>query len=209
MSAGIYPNEGGGEPTTGHQLVHTRVVGNCDQAGLGRVMVQIPWIEAPVAAQVAVVTAGNGRGTFFIPQVGDDVLVLIGAAPEQAAYVIGSLWTSQDVPPRRDPNAAAQVQVIRTSCGHEVELDDLNQSVTITTANKQSVKLSSAGILLRTQEKEGGASLELTAAGEVIIKGKSLLIDVDSTLDLQGGTIGLDADGVCKIKGATVRINDP
>ena len=172
-------------------------------------MVQIPGIDAPVAAQVAALTAGNGCGTFFIPQAGDDVLVLVGSPPDESAYVIGSLWTSHDVPPRRDPNAASQVQVIRTAGGHEVELDDLNQSVTITTMNKQVVKLSKDGILLRAKEGKGGASLELKADGAVVINGKSLEIKVDDSMDLDAGSIKVTAQQSCSIKGATVHINDP
>ncbi len=214
MSAPMYLNGTNSEAgLAGHQLVHTRVVANCDQAGLGRVMVQIPWIDAPVAAQVAALTAGKDRGTFFIPQVGDDVLVLVGNPPDGSTYVIGSLWTSQDTPPRRDPNAAAQVQVIRTPGNHEIELDDAKKSVTITTSGKQMVKLSNDGIVLRVKDDENAASLELKASGEIVIKGNSIRIEVKQTLDLLGGNkagnVSIDAGGNCTIKGTLVHINDP
>lgn len=197
------------ESGLGHQIVHTRVVGNSDRAGLARVLVKIPWIEEPVAAQVAVLATGNGSGTFFIPREGDEVLVLVGASPEQPVYVIGSLWTERDVPPRRDTRAASTIQLIRTPGGHEIELDDDEQSVTLTTKNKQSVRLTQQGIELRSKDGDGAASLQLTAQGDIIIKGQSLMIEVKKTLDLVADSIGIDADGACSLHGSTIHLNDP
>lgn len=200
------------EPRYGHQLIHTRVVGNADRSGLARVMVQVPWIDAPVAAQVATPMAGNGRGTFFIPQEGDDVLVLVGDPPDQATYVIGSLWTSRDVPPRREADDAANVQLIRTPSGHEVELNDKEGTIVVTTSNDQQLRLSKDGILLRAKSGKGekdAATLELKSNGDIVIRGASLAVEVEKTLDLTAKSIGIDADDSCSLKGSTIHLNDP
>lgn len=209
MSVNLYLDEARRETRQGQQLVHTRVVGDCDKAGLGRVMVQLPWVDAPVSAEVATPKAGNGCGLFFIPQVDDEVLVLVGAPPDQSAYVIGSLWTSRDVPPRRDPDAASRVQVIRTPAGHEVELDDHGKSVTITTMNNQRVRLSDVGVEIQSKNGSNAARIELKADGNIVVSGASLTISATDTLELKAKEITIRAKGRCAIKGATLALNDP
>jgi len=209
MSATMYPDDTKSDIRRGHQLVHTRVVSSCDKAGLGRVMVQIPWIDAPVSAEVAVPTAGNGSGTFFIPRVDDEVLVLVGEPPDESTYVIGSLWTSRDVPPRRDSDAASRVQVIRTPAGHEIELDDHGKSITVTTMNKQRVYLSESGVEIRSTDKKDGAVITLETNGNIKVSGATVKITATGTLKLEAKEIKIKASGRCAINGSTVAINDP
>jgi uncharacterized protein involved in type VI secretion and phage assembly len=51
---------------------------NKDESGLGRVKVAYPWHSQPHQsywARVATPMAGKDRGIYFIPEVGDEVLV--------------------------------------------------------------------------------------------------------------------------------------
>src|SRR5205085_1143037 len=52
-----------------------QVLDNTDVLTMGRVQIQLPWLDMPLWARVAVLMAGPNRGTFFIPQPGDEVLV--------------------------------------------------------------------------------------------------------------------------------------
>src|SRR5437016_13589337 len=52
-----------------------QVLDNTDVLTMGRVQIQLPWLDMPPWARVAVLMAGPNRGTFFIPQPGDEVLV--------------------------------------------------------------------------------------------------------------------------------------
>jgi phage baseplate assembly protein gpV len=190
----------------GVKVIHTRVVDNVDKAGLGRVMIQVPWLKSPVAALVAAVTAGPGRGTFFIPQVDDEVLVLLTEEPNLSAYVIGSLWTSHDPPPRREPSAASEVQLIRTSKGHEIELDDDQEVLTITTPNGQRVRLSSDGVEILAGSGDEAARLELGADGTIKLEGGTVTVKARD-LKLEGDTVSIESQGQCTIRGAMVAIN--
>ena len=52
------------------------VVSNLDLTGLGRVQLRLPWLPGYSPwARVAAFSAGSGRGGYFIPQNGDEVLV--------------------------------------------------------------------------------------------------------------------------------------
>ena len=52
------------------------VINNVDCLAVGRVQVRLPWLPGHEPwARVATMMAGMGRGSYFIPQIGDEVLV--------------------------------------------------------------------------------------------------------------------------------------
>jgi len=191
----------------GTRVIQTRVVDNCDNARLGRVMVQVPWLEGPVVATVATLAAGKGRGTFFTPQKDDDVLVLIKEKPDLTAYVIGAVHTSQDTPPdRARKSTSPRVQLIRTPGGHEIVFDDESGELVITAASGQTISLSDQAVEIRagkesTQLSKQPAVVKLEANGDVTISGRSITLDADS-IDIKATA------GDCTIKGGPkVNIN--
>lgn len=184
----------------GTRIIHTRVVDNCDDARLGRVMVKIPWLEGPVVATVATLAAGKGRGLCFTPQKDDEVLVLVKEQPDLTAYVIGCVHTSRDTPPesvRQSPTP--RVQLIRTPGEHEVRFDDGTGELTISTKTGQTITLSDQGVEIRGAKESTGkledvAKIILGADGSVVIKGRSISLEAD-TVDITASA------GDCKIAG--------
>jgi phage baseplate assembly protein V len=89
----------------------------------GRIQVEIqtvtgrsvtPW--APIAALMA----GNDRGTWMQPEVGDEVVVgFLHGDPDQPV-VIGFLWNGKD----RPPSTAPRERVIRSLNGHTIRMID-------------------------------------------------------------------------------------
>ena len=81
------------------------VVDNKDPDGQGRVKVSLPWspdakgASCEVWARLATMLAGNNRGSWFIPDVNDEVLLAFEAGDPRRAYVIGALWNGSDAPP--------------------------------------------------------------------------------------------------------------
>ena len=55
--------------------------------------------DGPVWARVAVPFAGNNRGAFFIPDVGDEVLVVYLSGDPRFPIIVGSLWNGNDSAP--------------------------------------------------------------------------------------------------------------
>jgi uncharacterized protein involved in type VI secretion and phage assembly len=55
--------------------------------------------DGPVWARVAVPFAGGSRGAFFIPDVGDEVVVSFLAGDPRAPIILGSLWNGHDTAP--------------------------------------------------------------------------------------------------------------
>ena len=66
---------------------------------------RLPWSPDPDSgfyeawARQATLMAGNDRGTWFIPEVDDELLVVFEAGDPSRPYVIGALWNGRDAPP--------------------------------------------------------------------------------------------------------------
>lgn len=70
--------------------------------------------------RIATTMAGAGRGTFFMPEVNDEVVVAFERGDARFPYVMGFLWNGADKPPSDDPH----LRVIRSVNGHEVAFYD-------------------------------------------------------------------------------------
>jgi uncharacterized protein involved in type VI secretion and phage assembly len=171
------------EPSPAHWYgVYTALVADVvDPHGQGRVKVTLPWVTDPAAgsfelwARLATLMAGPGRGTWFVPQAGDEVLVAFEGGNPSRPVVVGALWNGSDAPPESMDGAGANTirsittrnkvkvtlddadgrerLVLETPAGQKVTLQDGPGSVTIEDANGNSVKLEPAGITVTASAK--------------------------------------------------------
>ena len=102
------------------------VTDNKDPEGRARLQVQVPDVErGEVWAELATLMAGNGYGTLFLPEIGDEVLVAFEAGDAERPYVIGALWGSGEQAP------AGPAKTIRTRCGATITIDDARCEVRV------------------------------------------------------------------------------
>ena len=166
-----------------------------DPDGLSRVRVTFPHLADQPSnwARLALPMAGSGRGTFFRPEKGDEVLVVCEHGDIRQPYVIGSLWSAVDKPPDGTGAAADNnVRVIVSRSGHRITLDDTAGSEHIEIldhSGKQAVVIDGSSITVRA----GAGDVTVTASGNV-----SVSADRD---------LNLTAKGTVAISGARVTIN--
>jgi len=89
----------------------------------GRVKVHFPWLDDQHETdwiRIATMMGGNGRGSFFMPEVTDEVLVAFDHGDARFPYVVGFMWNGQDKTPSKD----TRLRVIRSVNGHEIRLYD-------------------------------------------------------------------------------------
>lgn len=192
-----------------------KIVSNTDQAGLGRVQIKLRWNPgATLWARVAVPMAGSSSGSYFMPQVDDEVLVAFNQSDLSEAYVIGCLWSSPRKPPKVGPLDPKNTRVIRTPAGHELLFDDQQNLVSIVTAAKQSITLAQDRIELSSGN--GQSTLTLGAQGQISIKAsQSISIEAPNVsvngsgqLELKSTSkASLSGGGLCEVKAALVKIN--
>jgi len=211
-----------------------------DPEGEQRIQVQLPYlqIETPgIWARLTQGHASSGFGHFFVPEVGDEVV--LGFFNDDPGYpvILGSLYSSSRTPPYT-LEAENNTKAVVTRCLHRIEfnekdkiitivtpskntlvLDDKDQSVLLKDQNGNSVKLSSAGIALDSPKDikltaQGGITLTATTGMkfdcQADIEAQGLNITAQAQVGFTGkgsATAELSASGQTTVKGATVMIN--
>lgn len=191
---------------------------NLDLLGEGRVQVRVPSMpDMEPWCRVAAPGAGSGRGLAWIPQVDDEVLVAFAQNDPSAAYVLGGLWSTTDRPPLTLPTDALSKRVIKTGLaggiGHELEFDDLAQSITITSSTMQKVTIDPRQI--RLENTAGTLSITLDNISQAItleaalkIELKALQLSLEGTqVDIKGAIVNIESSGPCTVQGLPIKLN--
>lgn len=189
------------------------VLNNVDPTGEARVQLMLPWLPGFMPwARVATPMAGMLRGAFFIPQIGDEVLVAFNQGDVREPVVVGGLWNTIDRPPSISPTDAVTQRKIRTPLGHELAFDEATQSVTLSTNTLSRVTLDP----LKAEISTPLASVAIGKDGDVTITASTRISLVAPVIEIKAGSVlaaesagmaTLKAGAACAIQGATVAIN--
>lgn len=192
------------------------VTDNKDPAGMGRVKVTYPWRAADDEshwARIAATMAGPDRGTYFLPEVDDEVLVAFDNGDIRHPYVLGALWNGKDAPPETNQDGKNDVREIRSRSGHELVFDDAETAgkVEITTNAGHKIVLddSTGQEKISIEDNSGQNKIEFNATqGSLdITSGATLSIQAPSVEITGDGNLKLESNGVLTIKGTLVKIN--
>jgi len=192
------------------------VTNNKDDEGLGRIKVRYPWRENKQDsywARPAMPAAGNNRGVFWLPEVGDEVLLAFDKGKIEHPYYLGSLWNVKDKPPAGNSDGENNTRLVRTRGGHEFRLFDK--------AGQETVELKSkSGHHLLLDDSSGSAKIEIkdsSGSNRIVIETAQNSLSIESGLSLTiksktinieaGASMTLKASGTLTIQGALVKIN--
>jgi phage baseplate assembly protein V len=109
----------GSNSKTRYGVYRAVVTDSRDPEKRGRVRVRLEG-EQEAWAELATLLAGDGYGTWFHPEAGDEVLVAFEGGDPRRPYVLGALWGKGDRPPETEDT----VKTIRTRCGATITIDD-------------------------------------------------------------------------------------
>jgi uncharacterized protein involved in type VI secretion and phage assembly len=154
------------------------VVDNVDPQGGARVQVAVPVVSAKrgaaMWARLATLSAGDGRGTWFLPEVGDEVLVAFEGGDPALPIVIGSLWAAMDALPETGGDGARTT--IRTRSGAVIRIEDADAgtpaSITVDDASGDRVRIGPAGIEVRSS-----GNVTISAAARVEVSATTVEVD--------------------------------
>lgn len=192
------------------------VTNNNDPEGLGRVKLSFPWRDCEQEsywARIATMMAGNERGTYFLPEVEDEVLVAFERGDINEPYVIGMLWNGKDKPPGDNSDGKNNVKKIKTKNGHELVFSDEEgkEKIEIKSKAGHTIVLDDAGGAekIEIKDKSGSNSVVIdsvqngiTIESSTSLKLKSQMIEIES-----GGMMKIKAGAVLTIEGSLVKIN--
>ena len=178
-----------------------------DPDGQGRVRVRLPW--SPDAsgksydtwARLAAFMAGNNRGAWFIPDVGDEVLLAFEAGDPRRPYVLGGLWNGKDTPPESmDGSGNNYKKTLRSRNGVIVTLNDQDgqESLTLKTPGGQSVTLQDGPGKIEIKDSNGN-TVELASAGITVTASAKVTVQA-SQVEISAGMVTVNA-GMSKFSG--------
>lgn len=192
------------------------VTDNKDPDGMARVKLTFPWRDddgESFWARMATTMAGPDRGTYFLPEVGDEVLVAFEDGDIHFPYVLGALWSSEEKPPEDNADGQNNLRKIRSRSGHEITLDDSERAekVDIKTNAGHEVVLDDAtgGEKIRIADKSGQNTIEFDAnTGAIDVKSGATVSIESPIITIKGkGNVSVEAGGILTLKGAIVKIN--
>ena len=195
-----------------------------DPAGEDRIQVHLALVgsgDSAVWARLATLDAGSQRGTFFRPEIGDEVVVGFLADDPRHPVVLGQLHSSAKPAPEpgSDDNHRKGVVTrsgmkltfdddtvvtrLETPEGNVLALSEDDASVTLADQNGSSITMDASGITIDTQ-----GDLVLRAAGDVTLDGRDISATATAQLTAEGAAgAELSSSGTAVVKGSLVKIN--
>jgi uncharacterized protein involved in type VI secretion and phage assembly len=194
------------------------VTDNKDPQGMGRVKVHFPWVESEGDshwARISTLMAGKDRGTVFLPEPEDEVLVAFDKGDIRHPYILGALWNGQDNPPETNADGKNNIRKIKSRSGHEIIFNDDH------TALQEKIEIhTNKGHKIVLDDSTGSEKIEIkdhSGSNKIIIDSvqKSISIESDLQLKIKSTKIDIEASaamtikagGTLTIQGALVKIN--
>jgi uncharacterized protein involved in type VI secretion and phage assembly len=153
------------------------VAGVDDGDGEGKVRIRIPDLGGQnemIAAPVATLMTGDKRGTWFMPEPNDEVLIAFLQGDVNHPYILGYLWNGEQRPPETDRHK----RVIKTVNGHIITIHDNpgspqgdTGSIEIRDAHGSYILMENGGITIHAHN--GGIIID---ALSVLINGRPVIV---------------------------------
>jgi len=202
-----------------------------DPEGEDRIKVRLPLVgaaEEGIWARAATLDAGKERGTFFRPEIDDEVVVGFLNDDPRHPVVLGMLHSSAKPAPEpaKDPNHRKgyvsrekmrlvfddekKVVVLETPAGNGMTLSEEDQSIILQDQHGNKIKLESGGITI-----ESIKDLTLKAGKDMTLQGMNMDLKAQAAFKA-AGTAGAEVSGanttikgsaVIVIQGGLVKIN--
>ncbi|WP_086476330.1 type VI secretion system tip protein VgrG [Arenibacter amylolyticus] len=195
-----------------------------DPMGENRIKVKLPMIsteEEGTWARIATLDAGDNRGTFFMPELDDEVIVGFLNDDPRNPIVIGMVHSSA----RPAPFTATEENdekgfvsrsemklvfddgknhiLLETPNGNKILLSEEEGAIQVEDENGNKVTLDSGGILL-----DSAGDVNIKAGGDVNIEGVNINHKAQAAFKAEGSSgAEVTSSGTATIKGSLVQIN--
>ncbi len=195
-----------------------------DPDGEDRILVQIPIIdnkEQGIWCRIATLDAGENRGSFFRPEIEDEVIIGFINEDPNDAIVLGMLHSSAKPAPltASDDNhekgfvTRSDMRVlfdddkksinITTPVGKKISLDEDAKTIVIEDDHSNKITMDSNGILM-----ESPGNIEIKASKDVNIEGTNITLSANAQFKAEGSAgAEVSSSAIAVLKGSLVQIN--
>lgn len=211
-----------------------------DPASCSRIKVQIPLLNNKpdtVWARLSQFAASNGVGSFFIPSVGDEVILgFLNNDPNQA-IILGCLYSAKNIPtyeitddnfkrafisPEKlkiELDDEKKVITVITPGENSIVINDEDKSITLKDQNKNQIVMGEKGIEISSDKDivlkakgnitfEATGKMNIKAKQDTTIEGMNVTAKAQTSLKVTGtASAEISASGQTTVKGAMVMIN--
>jgi Rhs element Vgr protein len=204
-----------------------------DPEGEDRILVKLPLLdnnEKGIWSRVSTLDAGKERGSFFLPEIGDEVIVGFINDDPRDAVILGMVHSKAKAAPlpAQDTNhikgfvTRSKMKVlfddeksiitIVTPATNTMVVSDDEKSITIKDQTGNEVKLSDAGISMKSPKDikiEATGKIDIKASQDVSIEGgTNTTVKAGANLTAQGQAgAEFSSSAIAKLKGSMVMIN--
>jgi len=155
-----------------------------------RILVTVPLFDTNgegIWARLSNFYSTNGAGVFFLPEVGDEVI--IGFLNEDPRYpvILGSLYSSSKLKPYEGltPNEKNSIKAIVSKSKIAIEFDDENVVWTLSTPNKNTIIVSDKDKQITIKDQNDN-SVIMSSSGITIKSAKDINIEATQNVNIKG-----------------------
>jgi uncharacterized protein involved in type VI secretion and phage assembly len=164
-----------------------------DPDGQGRVLVTLPWAPDTGSgryeawARLATLMGGKNRGSWFVPDVNDEVLITFEGGDPRRPYVLGGLWNGKDTPPESmDGGGKNARKVLRSRNGVKITLDDTDGRETL-------ILETPAGQKVTLQDGPGTVEVKDSNGNTVRLEASGITVNAAAKVTISAGTAEVSA----------------
>jgi uncharacterized protein involved in type VI secretion and phage assembly len=169
---------------------------NRDPDGSGRVKVTLPGFpdsgsdRYEMWARLVTFMGGNNRGSWFIPDVNDEVLIAFEAGDPRRPYVLGGLWNGRDSPPESmDGEGQNNKKVLCSRNGVKVTLDDQN-------GQEQFIAETPGGQKITMKDGPGSIEIADSNGNSIKLEASGITVNASAQVKVTASTVEVDASMV-------------
>ncbi len=192
------------------------VTDNHDPKGLGRVRVKFHWMtdtEKSPWLRITSMHGGDGKGMFFVPEVGEEVIVGFEGDSPAKPYIIGSVYHGKAKTDFSNNNN--DIKTIQTRSGNKIIMNDQEGSLHMEDKDGNNMKMDGDGNINVESNKSikltcGSATIEMKKDGTIEISGKEIKVTATEKAKMESGQASFTADGQgneAKMDGMKANVN--
>ena len=178
---------------------------------------------------MACLDAGNDRGSFFRPEIGDEVILGFINNDPREAIVLGQLNSSKNPAPlqAQDTNHLKgfftrskmkfqfddekSIITLDTPGGNSLVIDDDAQTITLQDQTGNKIEMSPSGIKITSPKDisiEATGKIAAKATADASLEGMNTTLKASANLTVNGSAgVSVGSSGVTKVEGSLVKIN--
>jgi type VI secretion system secreted protein VgrG len=158
------------------------VTDNHDPKGLGRVRVKFYWMNGSEKTPWIRVTSphgGGGKGMFFIPEIGEEVIAGFEGDSALKPYVVGTVY--HGAASSTFSNGGNDVKALQTRSGNKVIMNDAAGSIFVEDKDGNSVMIDGAGNITVKANK----TVLIEATDEITFKTKKITMLAENEIHME------------------------